>query len=69
MSPVGSIHAKAGDLVTVQWSDWPAEGHPGVRPWNAAQRAELTAISLVAYWRMDGQVPLRQLHSSRRDHT
>ncbi|KGB75487.1 glycosyl hydrolase [Cryptococcus deuterogattii R265] len=35
MSPVGSIHAKAGDLVTVQWSDWPT-GHPGpIGEWMA----------------------------------
>ncbi|WVO20543.1 uncharacterized protein IAS62_001840 [Cryptococcus decagattii] len=36
MSPVGSIHAKAGDLVTVQWSDWPTDGHPGpIGEWMA----------------------------------
>ncbi|OWZ80780.1 glycosyl hydrolase [Cryptococcus neoformans Bt85] len=37
MSPVGTIPAKAGDQVIVQWSsEWPSEGHPGpIGEWMA----------------------------------
>lgn len=37
MSPVGTIPAKAGDQVIVQWGpDWPFEGHPGpIGEWMA----------------------------------
>ncbi|WVQ70774.1 hypothetical protein IAR50_000296 [Cryptococcus sp. DSM 104548] len=29
ISPVGTIDAKAGDEVVVQWDQWPTSGHPG----------------------------------------